>query len=76
MSTWPTSPKSAEHQYAPQQLAEFPPPAQYADGHAAPAAAARQAKEHGEDLRDAVEAKDTEAFNRAKRTIVPDAKTV
>jgi hypothetical protein len=58
------------------QLAEFSPPARYADAHAGLVAAVRQVKEHGEDLRVAADAKDTEAFNRARRTIAPDATRV
>ena len=58
------------------QLAEFSPPAQYAAGHTALVAAARQVKEHGEALQAAAAAGNTEAFNRARRTIAPDAKQV
>jgi hypothetical protein len=59
-----------------EQLAEFSPPAQYAAAQTALVAAARQMKKHGEALRAAAQAGDTDAFNRARGTIAPDAKQV
>lgn len=56
------------------QLGDVSPPAKYASGHAALVAAAREMRRHGEQLHDAAEAADSEAYGRARLTIAPDAR--
>jgi hypothetical protein len=58
------------------QLTSLSPPASYANAHDALVTALQAVKEHGTDLRDAAQAGDRAAYDRARRTITPDAKNV
>jgi hypothetical protein len=58
------------------QLASLSPPAKYAQARAALVAALRQVDEHGKAMREAAQAGDSAAFERAKSTVTPDAQKV